>query len=240
MQIVPVSRRFRQNVLQFVFFFSRSAIKQWSSILIPKNVQTHSKWPRKFPTSFYDNVKKCKIERGFVRLPKMKVSIPNTADTHVYDCNSKCRWKIPPSFSRDSWKLFIMVVIYSLFEKWFWREYLRFWRLCNTDGKIFHRHLKIAAVLNGFALWLAGNFHRRIFISHRLKMTVEVSIDILSYNRTRANLQYLELKPSFLVIWQNLFQSCIFWHYHKTTLEISAVILSAFAHFLESESWIIA
>ena len=104
MQIVPVSRRFRQNVLQFVFFFSRSAIKQWSRILIPKNVQTHSKWPRKFPTSFYDNVKKCEIERGFVRLPKMKVSIPNTADTHVYDCNSKCRWKIPPSFSRDSWK----------------------------------------------------------------------------------------------------------------------------------------
>ena len=104
MQIVPVSRRFRHNVLQFVFFFSRSAIKQWSRILIPKNVQTHSKWPPKFPTSFYDNVKKCKIERGFVRLPKMKVSIPNTANSHVYDCNSKCRWKIPPSFSRDSWK----------------------------------------------------------------------------------------------------------------------------------------
>ena len=65
-------------------------------------------------------------------------------------------------------------------------------------------------------------------------MTVEFAIDILSYNRTRANLQYLELKPSFLEIWQNLFQ------YRKTTLEISVVILSAFAHFLESESWIIA
>ena len=107
--------------------------------------------------------------------------------------------------------------------------------VCVTlTATIFHRHLKIAAVLNGFALWLAGNFHRRIFISHRLKMTVEFSIDILSYNRTRTNLQYLELKPSFLVIWQNLFQSCIFWCYRKTTLEISVVILSAFANFLES------
>ena len=76
--------------------------------------------------------------------------------------------------------------------------------------------------------------------SYPLKMTVEFSIDILSYNRTREYLQYLELKPSFLVIWQNLFQSCIFWYYHKTTLEIYAVILSAFAHFLESVSWIIA
>jgi len=39
MQIVPVSSRFRQNVLQFAsFFFSRSAIRQWSRILIPKNV----------------------------------------------------------------------------------------------------------------------------------------------------------------------------------------------------------
>ena len=85
------------------FFFLRSAIKQWSRILIPKNVQTHSKWPRKFPTSFYGNIKKCKIERGFVKLPKMKVSIPNTANSHVYDCNSKCRWKIPPSFSSDGW-----------------------------------------------------------------------------------------------------------------------------------------
>ena len=56
--------------------------------------------------------------------------------------------------------------------------------VCVTlTATIFHRHLKIAAVLNGFALWLAGNFHRRIFISHRLKMTVEFSIDILSYNR---------------------------------------------------------
>ena len=39
MQIVLVSSHFRQNVLQFVFFFfSRSAIKQRSRILIPKNV----------------------------------------------------------------------------------------------------------------------------------------------------------------------------------------------------------
>ena len=32
--------------------------------------------------------------------------------------------------------------------------------------------------------------------SYPLKMTVEFSIDILSYNRTREYLQYLELKPS--------------------------------------------
>ena len=36
-------------------------------------------------------------------------------------------------------------IVYSLFEKWFWRVYLRFQRLCNTDGKIFHRHWKIVA-----------------------------------------------------------------------------------------------
>ena len=36
-------------------------------------------------------------------------------------------------------------IVYSLFEKWFWRVHLRFQRLCNTDGKIFHRHWKIVA-----------------------------------------------------------------------------------------------
>ena len=72
---------------------------------------------------------------------------------------------------------------------------------------------KIAAILNGFAFCIMiskRNFHCRIFISHSLKMTVEFSIDMLSYNRTREYLLYLELKPSFLVIRQNLFQSCIF------------------------------
>ena len=69
-------------------------------------------------------------------------------------------------------------IVYSLFEKWFWRVYLRFQRLCHTDGKIFHRHWKIVAY------WM-----------------------VLLYNRTR---EYLETLSSFLVIWQNLFQSCIF------------------------------
>ena len=57
MQIVPVSSRFIQNVLQ----------------------------------------------RGFVRLAKMKVSIPNTLNTHV-TIVTKWRWKIPLSFSDDGWK----------------------------------------------------------------------------------------------------------------------------------------
>ena len=101
-------------------------------------------------------------------------------------------------------------LVYSLFEKWFWRVYLRFQRLCNTDCKIFHRHLKIVAYwMVLLFVWLAkddGNFHPRIF-SHCLKMTVEFSTVILSYNRTR---EYLKTLSSFLVIWQNLFQSCIF------------------------------
>ena len=101
-------------------------------------------------------------------------------------------------------------IVYSLFEKWFWRVYLRFQRLCNTDGKIFHRHWKIVAYwMVLLFVWLAKddeNFHPRIF-SHRLKLTVEFSTVILSYNRTR---EYLETLSSFLVIWQNLFQSCIF------------------------------
>ena len=98
----------------------------------------------------------------------------------------------------------------SLFEKWFWRVYLRFQRLCNTDGKIFDRHWKIVAYwMVLLFVWLIKddeNFHPRIF-SHRLKLTVEFSTVILSYNRTR---EYLETLSSFLVIWQNLFQSCIF------------------------------
>ena len=101
-------------------------------------------------------------------------------------------------------------IVYSLFEKWFWRVYLRFQRLCNTDGKIFHRHWKIVAYwMVLLFVWLVKddeNFHPRIF-SHRLKLTVEFSTVILSYNRTR---EYLETLSSFLVIWQNLFQSCIF------------------------------
>ena len=73
-------------------------------------------------------------------------------------------------------------LVYSLFEKWFWRVYLRFQRLCNTDGKIFHPHWKIVAYwMVLLFVWLAkddGNFHPRIF-SHRLKMTVEFSTFIL-------------------------------------------------------------
>ena len=49
----------------------------------------------------FSNIKKCKIERGFVRSPKMNSTFPKT---HVYDCNSKWRWKIPPSFSGDGWQ----------------------------------------------------------------------------------------------------------------------------------------
>ena len=77
----------------------------------------------------------------------------------------------------------------------------------NFHSQIFHRHLKIAAywMVLLFA-WLAKddrNFHRRIF-SHRLKMTVEFSTVILLQS-SREYLKYLELKPSFLLISQNLF-----------------------------------
>ena len=55
-------------------------------------------------------------------------------------------------------------IVYSLFEKWFWRVYLRFQRSCNTDGKIFYRHWKIVAYwMVLLSVWLAkddGIFHR--------------------------------------------------------------------------------
>ena len=37
------------------------------------------------------------------------------------------------------------IAIYGMFEKWFWRVYLRFQCLCNTYGKIWHGYLKIVA-----------------------------------------------------------------------------------------------
>ena len=90
MQIVPISIRFRQNVLQF----SNDPGK------IPKIFKHTQNNHENFQQRF-SNIKKCKIERGFVRLPKMNSRFSNT---HVYDCNSKWRWKIPPSISGDGWK----------------------------------------------------------------------------------------------------------------------------------------
>ena len=67
----------------------------------------------------------------------------------------------------------------------------------NTDGKIFHRHLKIVAywmvLLFVWSVKDDGNFHPRIF-SHRLKMTVEFSTVILrlqSYTWVFGNLEFI-------------------------------------------------
>ena len=49
----------------------------------------------------FSNIKKCKIERGFVRLPKMNSKFPNT---HVYDCNSKWRWNFRRWLKMRGWK----------------------------------------------------------------------------------------------------------------------------------------
>ena len=72
MQIVPVSSRFRQNVLQFNN--DPGKIRKFSNAL--KN--NHENFQQRFST-----IKKCKIERGFVRLPKMNSKFPNTHLTIV-------------------------------------------------------------------------------------------------------------------------------------------------------------
>ena len=103
MQIVPVSRRFRQNVLQFVFFFFHAVPLSndpgyWFQKMCKRTQNDRGNFQRRFMIMS----KNARLKE--VLSDYQKVSIPNTADTHVYDCNSKCRWKIPPSFSRDSWK----------------------------------------------------------------------------------------------------------------------------------------
>ena len=83
-------------------------------------------------------------------------------------------------------------IVYSLFEKWFWRVYLRFQRLCHTDGKIFHRHWKIVAYwMVLLFVWLAkddGNFHPRIF-SHRLKF--HRHFELQSYTWVFGNFEFI-------------------------------------------------
>ena len=90
MQIVPISIRFRQNVLQF----SNDPGK------IPKIFKRTQNNHENFQQRF-SNIKKCKIERGFVRLPKMNSKFPNT---HVYDCNSKWRWNFRRWLKMRGWK----------------------------------------------------------------------------------------------------------------------------------------
>ena len=138
MQIVPVSSRFRQNVLQF----SNDPGK------IPKIFKRTQNNHENFQQRF-SNIKKCKTERGFVRLPKMNSRFSNT---HVYDCNSKWRWKIPPSFSADGWKcedinFYRPLLIIQKVRPFSTRQSLnddgKFYRQCYTNTKNVNRPSKI-------------------------------------------------------------------------------------------------
>ena len=124
-------------------------------------------------------------------------------------------------------------IVYSLFEKWFWRVYLRFQRLCNTDGKIFHRHWKIVAYwMVLLFVWLAkddGNFHPRIF-SHRLKF--HRHFELQSYTWVFGNFEFIFgnlTKPLSVLYFLILLKRC--WKF-------SWLFLSAFENF-RNFSWVI-
>ena len=138
------------------------------------------------------------------------------------------------SHLQPRWDKALSSIVYSLFEKCFWRVYLRFQRLCNTDGKIFHRHWKIVAYwMILLFVWLAkddGNFHPRIF-SHRLKF--HRHFELQSYTWVFGNFEFIfgNLTKPFSIL------HFLIWL--KRCWKFSWLFLSAFENF-RNFSWIIA
>ena len=106
MQIVLVSSHFRQNVLQFVFFFfSRSAIKQRSRILIPKNVHWNAlKMTTEISNFVLVILENARLKEVLSDYQKWRFQFQILQILQILTCNSTCRWKIPQSFPSDGWK----------------------------------------------------------------------------------------------------------------------------------------